>query len=233
MRILITSYVFHPVIGGITTVSSLLAAELAAAGHEVRVVTATAGLDPEGIHYEVIRNPSPITLWKEVARCDVLLSVHLSVRLAWPLVFLRKPWVIAHHSWLTKVDGSVGFVERLKRALLGSASCISVSQAVANHVDTPSVVIGPPYDEVLFGLDPAITREWNLLFVGRLVSSKGLNVLLEALAELRRRGHTPRLTVVGAGPELPRARELARQLELEGEVDFVGSRTGADLRATY
>jgi glycosyltransferase involved in cell wall biosynthesis len=233
MKILITSYDFHPLLGGIATASSLLARELAAAGHEVRIVTTSTGADPAGIKYRVVRQPGPIALWRQVAWCEVLLSVHLSLRLAWPIFLLRRPWVVAHHSWLTGVDGSVGWVERFKRWVLRRASCISVSQAVADHVDAPSVVIGPPYNDVLFWRDPAIPRQHDLLFVGRLVSSKGLNILLEALVELRRLGHTPALTVVGGGPELEPTGELARQLGVAGQVEFAGPLTGPLLRETY
>jgi glycosyltransferase involved in cell wall biosynthesis len=233
MRILIASYVFEPSLGGIATSASLLAQELAASGHEVRVVTTTTGPDRPGLTYSIVRQPGPLSLWRQIAWCDVMLSVHLSLRLGWPIFLLRRPWVIAHHSWLTGMDGSVGWLERLKRWALSRACCISVSQAVADHVSTPSVVIGPPYNDVVFWRDPAIPRERSLLFVGRLVSSKGLDVLLEALAELRRRGHQPGLTIVGGGPEMPTARALARNLGVEEQVEFTGPRTGVELRETY
>ena len=233
MKILIASYVFHPLLGGIATSSSLIAQELAAAGNEVRVVTTTAGDDLPAANYRLVRRPGIIGLWRQVAWCDVFLSVHLSVRLAWPLMLMRRPWVIAHHSWLTQNDGSIGWTERFKRRLLRRASCISVSQAVADHVDTPSVVIGPPYNDAMFWRDPSISRTRQLLFVGRLVSSKGLELLLEALAELRRQGRSPGLTIVGGGPEMEPAKKLAHRLGVADEVEFTGPRTGAELREIY
>jgi glycogen synthase len=159
--------------------------------------------------------------------------VHLSLRLAWPLALIRRPWVIAHHSWLTRLDGSIGWIERFKRRLLSRASCISVSQAVADHVNAPSVVIGPPYNDKMFHRDPSIVRNHNLLFVGRLVSGKGLGILLEALAELRHHGQSPGLTVVGSGPDMEPAQKLTRQLGLAAEVKFIGPRTGPELREIY
>lgn len=233
MKILIASYDFHPLLGGIATSSSLLAHQLAASGHEVRVVTTTKGEDSQAAAYQVVRGAGPLTLWRQVAWCDVLLSVHLSVRLAWPLALIRRPWVIAHHSWLTRVDGSIGWIERFKRRLLRRATCISVSQAVASHVDAPSVIIGPPYDDKVFYRDPSVQQQGNFLFVGRLVTGKGLNILLEALAELRRNGLSPGLTVVGSGPSLGPAQALARELGIGDEVKFIGPRTGPELRKIY
>jgi glycosyltransferase involved in cell wall biosynthesis len=233
MKILIASYDFHPLLGGIATSSSLLAQQFVASGHEVRVVTTTRGADSPAAAYRVVRSPGPVGLWRQVTWCDLLLSVHLSLRLAWPLALIRRPWVIAHHSWLTQVDGSIGWIERFKRRQLRRATCISVSQAVANHVDAPSVIIGPPYDDEIFHRDPSVPRQNDLLFVGRLVSGKGLNILLEAMVELRRNGRLPRLTVVGSGPGLEPAQALARQLGIADNVKFIGPRTGPELRQIY
>ena len=43
MRILFSSHVFSPSVGGIETVSRLLADEFARQGHEVRLITQTPG----------------------------------------------------------------------------------------------------------------------------------------------------------------------------------------------
>ena len=46
-------------------------------------------------------------------------------------------------------------------------------------------VIGNPYDDSVFRLRPEIARDKALVFVGRLVSDKGVDVLLRALNVLR------------------------------------------------
>src|SRR2546430_11813937 len=43
-----------------------------------------------------------------------------------------------------------------------------------------SFVIGNPYDETVFPLAPNVARDKNLVFVGRLVSDKGADLLLQA-----------------------------------------------------
>lgn len=60
-------------------------------------------------------------------------------------------------------------------------------------------------------------------FVGRLVSTKGVPVLLEAAAELRKAGRDFRLLIIGDGPERPRLEGRVRELELESFVSFTGA----------
>ena len=234
MKLLISSYFFHPTPGGISTSTFLLAREFTKQGHEVRIITTSTCLREEALGVGlVIRAPSWLELRRQIAWSDAVLSIHLSVRLTWPLLIHRRPWVVAHHSWLTEVDGSIGWVEKIKHRLVRAASCISVSQAVAKHVGGNSVVIGPPHDDAMFRVTPEVSRQRDLLFVGRLVSSKGVEVLLGAMDELRRGGSTAELTVVGDGPEFPALKEKVRTLELGERVHFAGPLAGAALRDVF
>jgi glycosyltransferase involved in cell wall biosynthesis len=68
---------------------------------------------------------------------------------------------------------------------------------------------------------------WNgegphLLAVGRLSHEKGFDLLLEALARVRRQIPGTDLTLVGAGGEETALRQLCRSLELEAAVRFTG-----------
>ena len=63
-----------------------------------------------------------------------------------------------------------------------------------------------------------------LLFVGRLIPIKGVEVLLRALAALREENPGLGLVVIGDGPEGPALRELASELGLRGAVRFLGGR---------
>lgn len=71
----------------------------------------------------------------------------------------------------------------------------------------------------------------QLLFVGRLAEVKGVSVLLEALAEVRKTHPEVHLTVIGDGPERPRFEALARQHGLEQAVTFAGYRSQAEVAA--
>ncbi len=135
---------------------------------------------------------------------------------------MNRPWVVAHHTWLTRIDGRVGWRDRLKQWVLHGARNIAVSQAIAAQLQAPAIVIGNPYRDALFRRDPAAERDRELVFLGRLVTDKGLDLLLEAVA-LRARNriasepHGNRL-----GTRRSKLRRLAAELTIAGQVDFSG-----------
>ncbi len=61
----------------------------------------------------------------------------------------------------------------------------------------------------------------RVAFVGRLVPLKGVDMLIEASAELARAGRL-RLDIIGDGPELPKLRQLVSDLGITAAVDFPG-----------
>lgn len=230
MRIVFYSPAFLPNIGGLELNVANLAAHVAALGHEVAVVTQTPGRGADDFPFQVIRQPSALELLRWTRWCDVFHQANVSLRGAWPLLLVRRPWVVSHHSWYCRTEGNVAWQDRLKRFLLRfAAGSISVSQAIADDLATPSVVIPNPYRDDLFRLLPDVARTKELVFVGRLVSDKGVDVLLDALALLAGEGLRPRLAVVGDGPERPRLAEQAARLGIAGQVDFLGTRTSEEL----
>ncbi len=229
LKILLTSYFFHPSIGGIETVSRRLAEDFTALGHTVKVVTLSESPNPGEYGYEVVRRPSPGRLLSLARWCDVYFQNNISLNLAWPLLIVRRPWVVAHHTYIARTDLKLSRVDRFKLWLLRFAHNISISGPIAATVPVPSTIIGNPYDDQLFRVMPSATRTRELIFVGRLVSDKGLDLLLEALVALRGDGLRPGLTVVGQGPELEALQAFTRANELEGQVEFLGYKTGRDL----
>ena len=232
MKLVLYSPAFLPQIGGLELNVAHLAAEIAAAGNDVVVITTTPGASSSGPGYRVVRNPSPLALVRWVRWADVFFQANVSLKGLWPLLLVRRPWVVSHHSWYCRSDGRVAWQDRLKRYLVRYASAsIAVSQALARDVGR-SLVIPNSYRDDLFRLMPEIRRTVELLFVGRLVSEKGVDVLLEALAILAGRGVRPRLTVVGEGPERQRLESQARELGLDGRVTFTGKRVDKELVRT-
>jgi len=225
MRILFSSHVFAPNIGGLETVSQTLAEEFVRQGHEVRVITQSSGTGDDRHTFEVRRRPSATELFAQVRWCDVYFHNNISLPRVWPLLFVRRPWVVAHHVWLPRK----GLAARLKRIALRFATGISISNAVAEHLSTASRVIPNPYDDGTFRELPQIRKTKDLVFLGRLVSDKGVEILIAAIAGLRARGLTPSVTIIGAGPEESNLRRRVLSLGLESVVSFAGVRRGDDL----
>lgn len=226
MKILLASHFFHPSVGGIEEVSRVLASEFTTAGHDVRVVTATREDDGTRFPFQVHRHPSPAALLELVRWCDVFFQNNISLQTAWPLAIVRRPWVIAHHTWIARTDGRRGWRDRLKHSLSTRAQNIAVSNAIASHLSAPAAVIGNPYRHEVFRLDPAAQRDLDLVFVGRLVRDKGVDLLLDALKTL-----PMRLTIVGRGPEESALRAQCERLGLGERVVFAGMKADAELAA--
>jgi glycogen synthase len=230
MKILLGSHHFSPSVGGIETASELLAREFVQLGHEVRVITQTEG--GNDFPFRVIRRPSSFEVVRQVAWCDIFLQNNISLRTMWPLLFVRRPLFITHQTWIANPQGRVDWPARLKLFALRFGRSIAISHAIARQLPIPAVVIGNPYDNDIFTNRRSADRERDLIYVGRLVSDKGVDLLIDALSILRESGVQTQLTIVGSGPERPALENQVRDLKLESSVEFVGSRTGAQLAET-
>ncbi len=228
MKILLVSYAYAPNVGGIETVGEILHDQFVGAGHTVIVVTWTAG---GGDDPGVVRRPGRWALLRLTRWADVVLHNNICLTAFWPLLVIRRPWVIAHHTWIARSDGRIGLRDRLKRRLLRRAANISISAAMAAHLGVPSTTIPDPYREALFTIVPGISRDRDIVLLARLVSDKGADVLISALALLKARGRRPTCTIIGGGPEEDALRRQAAAAGLDGQVAFAGAKRGTELVA--
>jgi len=210
MKILFFSYTFAPNIGGIESVSAILAEKFAGAGHEVALVTETeenaqlrrlatgrvrptGGLSRAGSPtpnvqrpiYAVTRKPSFSQLLSLLGRCELVFQNNISLRSLIPALLMQKRVIVVHQTWLRNVDDGIGWNNRVKRALLRFVTNVAISQAMRDHINVPARIINNPYDDAVFRLHPEIARDKEFVFVGRLVCDKGVDVLLRALVILR------------------------------------------------
>ena len=229
MKILLSSYVFDPSVGGLETVSKILAGKVAGAGNEVHVITQTPGDEIAGANYRITRRPSISELNKLLRWSDLFFQNNISLRSLIPALLLRKKVLVVHQTWLVDTHGQLTWNNRLKRALLPRVTNITISAAIADQISGHSFVIGNPYDETTFRLLPSVARDKSLIFVGRLVSDKGVDLLLRALKRLQSENLRPDLTIVGSGPEQQKLQELTRELALDRQVTFAGQKQGAEL----
>lgn len=229
MRVLIGSPAFPPSLGGIERFAEQLATGLAARGDEVTVMTNTMAGAADEYPFAVLRGPGPLAKLRVFRNCEIFFQANVSLRDLWPLLLYRRPWVVSHHG-LYPTRGLAGVLGRVKIHLARLAtSRISVSQFVADRVDPGSRVIGNPYRSDLFRILEGVERTRDVIFVGRLVSDKGVNVLLEAVALAAQQGRRIELAVAGDGPdaEILRANVMARGLS--EQVTFLGRLEGQPL----
>ncbi len=271
MRILLINSEYPPIGGGAGNASQHLAAEMAALGHQVLVLTSHfRGLawqeTRKGVR--IVRAPArrkradrsmayeqitfilgaglralPLAArWKP----DVTLAFFgmPSGAIALPLKWLfRVPYVVSLRGG--DVPGFRPYDFALYHRMIGPLLRLIWRQAgavIANSGGLRTLAQRferrVPIQIIPNGVDPDYfappDRSWEpprMLFVGRVVYQKGLDLLLHALAALR--GLPWELTVVGDGPQRPVLEQLAASLDIAARVRFRGWLKGDDLLQEY
>jgi len=80
---------------------------------------------------------------------------------------------------------------------------------------------------------PHLSGPPRIIFQGRLVTTKGLPVLLEAATILRSKNRAFEILVIGDGPERAANQELAQKLHLSSCVHFAGRIDTGDLESSF
>ena len=226
MKILFTSHRFHPDMGGIEVNSEILAGFFQSEGHDVRLVTQSLGSHEREFPYPVIRQPSALELIYCYLWADLVYQNNIELRTLWPSFIIRRPTVVSLRTWIRDSSGAIRMVHRLKRWSLGFVDAvIAVSDAVRADSFRKAVVIGNPYRSCLFRVIPEIVREKSVVYLGRFVSDKGIDLLIRALAQLKIL--CPSLTLIGAGPDEIALRRLAEDLDVCA--NFTGPLGGEEL----
>lgn len=223
MRIVMTSFAFFPSIGGLETTGLQLAEDFVGRGHEVVVVTRSPPDGPErSFPFIVLRRPDPRRLFQVIRTADIVFQNNISLQLGWPALLLAKPMVVTHQVWLGDAGSRFDARVAIKRLILRRARCVAASEALARQVGVPAEVILNPIDHGTFRVTNTGDRPLDLVFAGRLIRGKGVQVLLEALALLHGRGHGLTLTIAGTGADEAEFRALADGLGLSDHVRFAG-----------
>ncbi|GIO62653.1 glycosyltransferase family 4 protein [Paenibacillus cineris] len=109
-----------------------------------------------------------------------------------------------------------------------SQRMLTVSRSFAgylsDYVDYPDKigVIPNGFDEKRFKPVPHENEVPQLITVCRLVPAKGLDILLKACAELKKKGHDYVLHIIGDGPFRTELESLAKELGIYNETIFYG-----------
>jgi glycogen(starch) synthase len=221
MKILIYSSVFYPAIGGIENHTLFLAKEFVRAGHDVKVVTEQSqeGCAPleniEIVHFSDMAGQIRLFLWS-----DVLYMPNITLKGVWLMALNPlKRWIISHNDF--HLMHAHDLRSRLKSLAIGRASSnISVSRSVAKGLSVKSTVIYNCYNDEIFKLYEEEERTRDFIFVGRLVTQKGCEMLIDACSRLARPFS---LSIVGYGVEAERLQAKVEALNLGGQIEFLGA----------
>jgi glycosyltransferase involved in cell wall biosynthesis len=143
----------------------------------------------------------------------------------------ESTWLIRARRLGRVFDHLIGSTRRARRILVASRATLdsigkryhaNCRTMLENGVDLERFDVAP--------WPPApIGRPLRVLFVGRLVPVKGLDMLLRAVAQVRSAGQAIHLDVVGDGPLRTEWQELADKLGLGADVSFHGARPQSEV----
>jgi glycosyltransferase involved in cell wall biosynthesis len=187
----------------------------------------------------------PFHLWREPADCVVL---HEPNPVAGSALWLRTPaprLIVWHHSDLVRPWWAPYTYGVVQRALYRRADCVVVSNPVL-AARSPLVRLARRVEVIPLGIDlehyraPDAVREAlvervraiapgpHILFVGRFVYYKGIDVLIDAMTRC-----PGTLLLVGDGPLEGELRMQVATLGLQDRVRFIGRVSDEDLPAYY
>jgi glycogen(starch) synthase len=228
MNLVLHSPAFYPMIGGLEAFAAMLAGGLQARGHEVVVLSDSelAAGSEEPFPFRVVRRASLPEKVRWMNWADAVVHAQISLKGLLPWLPARRPLLVSHQTWLREAgDAPLTWPTWLKRIACRLACNVACSAAIGRDLGLAHEVIPNPYDDSLFCLRPEIPRDRDLLFVGRLVSDKGADLLLQALARLPGR----RLTITGDGPESAILPQQAEAWGVADRVTFTGPKRGEEL----
>ena len=229
MKIFFYTTVFAPSVGGIEMIVETLCKQFVALGHEVVVATQTPGM--ADMPFTVTRQPGPGEMCRLLAWCDIHIQANISLKAAWVWAAAPRKTLYNHQGVYQRDDGTKRLFDRLKTWLACAMPGIANSAYTADRTGAEHIILNA-YDDAIFHSESVReNRDRDLVFLGRLVSQKGCDNLIDALWRLSERGLRPGLTVIGTGPERETLIQQAKTAGVAEQVRFAGGIQGAPLAA--
>lgn len=231
MKIVFCCTQFYPSVGGIEYVAEAWARQLTNFGHEVIVITSTQHSAKDIFPFVVLRNISFFKKWKLYRSSDIVLQFNMSIK-EWPAIWLSgKPSVVSHHAALYHANGTATPFAGIKKWLIEKCTHTNVtcSSFISSLIKTKSTVIPNPYRDSLYISPPNYEKKPQIVFLGRLVSDKGCEVLIHAFSLVQSSLQEIQLLVVGEGQELNNLQKSVDAYRINSKVLFVGIKQGEQL----
>ncbi len=216
---------FWPSVGGIETVAELLAREWVKQNIGVTIVTDVAPPSERPFFpFQICYRPGPRVFVDLLREHDAFIHFNVSLRAIWPLFIVRRPFVAVHHGFYVIDElGHRDWREKLKLFITKHATKnIAVSESISRAIGIPCNIILNPFASDVFNNAKEHLKSGDLVFLGRLVSSKGAHVLIQAMALIKASGLELKLTIIGDGPEREGLENLARDLGVHDQTFFTG-----------
>jgi glycosyltransferase involved in cell wall biosynthesis len=122
--------------------------------------------------------------------------------------------------------GRVSLIHIFKKWILSRANkVIAISEAIRRDSSEVATVIGNPYRNKMFRNIPGIHRKKSVVFLGRLVPDKGVDILIDAFSKIQSKCDS--LTIIGEGSQKSELINMAQKLGLK--VHFTGQLEGEEL----
>jgi glycosyltransferase involved in cell wall biosynthesis len=224
MKILFFSHTFYPVIGGIESISQMLALNF----HDrqdisILVVTRTKEIGKLQFPFQVIRDPSLRTLLGLIKWCDIVFENNPCLGMSWPNFLIRKPKVVGLHTWLVQPGKKIKIYQWVKKIALNDYnSVIACSNKIRSLTFNKAQIINNAYDSKLYNQSTAIKTK-DFVFLGRLVSDKGADMCIDLINNLNQNHHKSyTLTIIGDGPEMEKLKNKVLELNLYKQVSLLG-----------
>ena len=136
-------------------------------------------------------------------------------------------WYEVWREYWNQYLGPIGYVGRLIEWLVAKVAPVNVavSRLAASRLQELGgraallIPIGIDVDGIR-SVEPAV-EECDVIYVGRLISHKNLELLIDSVALLRSRNGEPRVSIVGEGPQMEALVQRARVNGLES-IRFLG-----------
>ncbi len=232
--LLIYSGPFHPAVGGMERYAEELATGLTELGYQVELATRTpaAAGDATTFPFRVTRISGHAQLARAMLRHRRVLFVGLTFYDVMLATALRRRVVLTHHGPYTMYGDTRRFYAgAIKRWLSRFYDSICVSEYLAGWMPGKPLVIHNGYRDDLFSSACAPRPAGSFIFVGRLVTEKGVDLLVRSFARLHAKRPEARLTIVGDGPERQALAGLSTELGCAHAVLFAGSQSAPAVAA--
>ncbi len=133
-----------------------------------------------------------------------------------------------YHGWNRAYQGLKAVKLGLHRAIMRRtvnhffSPSVCLMQWAVNNFGAKNISLLPNFTHDADAPVPGLPQEQTILFVGKLVEQKGVDLLLEAMDRVREALPAARLKIVGDGPEEQRLRKRCADLRLDHHVAFAG-----------